>query len=190
MVCCPVVVSIPRSGFCSFKRRWRSGGGRHSSVSIPRSGFCSFKQHPNAMAMTAMRMFQSLGRDSVHSSSSWDLVKTRVLPFQSLGRDSVHSSLTWRAILLLAVGRFNPSVGILFIQAFKPTYYCETRPRFQSLGRDSVHSSMVDGGGYGQLGNVSIPRSGFCSFKHLYIASSSAFILGFNPSVGILFIQA
>ena len=60
--------------------------------------------------------FQSLGRDSVHSSCGALLIAFLTAPFQSLGRDSVHSS----------PGGF---FGLL-------------RPwGFQSLGRDSVHSS-------------------------------------------------
>jgi len=86
-------VSIPRSGFCSFKlllpprehgreKKFQSLGrdSVHSSlmpimgnklpvvVSIPRSGFCSFKQQLAAMEEVTLSKFQSLGRDSVHSS--------------------------------------------------------------------------------------------------------------------------
>ena len=145
--------------------------------------------------------FQSLGRDSVHSSSQRRrrLARSVVVSiprsgfcsfkpadrarpgaeaatFQSLGRDSVHSSLQ--------------ADGRLFIQA--SALHCQSGPRieFQSLGRDSVHSS-----GCGALlpsgeSPVSIPRSGFCSFKPLNPATVLAAMKGFNPSVGILFIQA
>jgi len=61
---------------------------------------------------------------------------------------------------------FNPSVGILFIQAEYPEGTEQTQHQFQSLGRDSVHSSSRQG---------------------QPIPSISP---GFNPSVGILFIQA
>mgnify|MGYP005627443729 CR=1 FL=1 len=84
--------------------------------------------------------FQSLGRDSVHSSVDRERQGNTVLEFQSLGRDSVHSSLKTR-IKKLGIAGFNPSVGILFIQAERqdsPVLY---------------------------QGEVSIPRSGFCSFK-------------------------
>ena len=64
-----------------------------------------------------MRRFQSLGRDSVHSSDSHRVHPVNVLMFQSLGRDSVHSSLLRRGPGPGRTGGFNPSVGILFIQA-------------------------------------------------------------------------
>ena len=85
---------------------------------------------------------------------------------------------------------FNPSVGILFIQAHNIFFQCGCLLLFQSLGRDSVHSSpiglrgsRVDPSLFQSLGRdsvhssialaldelpegeVSIPRSGFCSFK-------------------------
>ena len=64
-----VTVSIPRSGFCSFKRcTTDSTGHKHSYVSIPRSGFCSFKLGSFLMDINLYPQFQSLGRDSVHSS--------------------------------------------------------------------------------------------------------------------------
>ena len=61
---------------------------------------------------------------------------------------------------------FNPSVGILFIQAYLVDANLSRSNLFQSLGRDSVHSSrvVVDGG--------------------------KLVLVCFNPSVGILFIQA
>jgi len=85
--------------------------------------------------------------------------------FQSLGRDSVHSS-------------WFDSTRQLYLQ------------RFQSLGRDSVHSSRNFPLHRATYHPVSIPRSGFCSFK---LESSLNTVPGwtsFNPSVGILFIQA
>ena len=89
-----------------------------------------------------------------------------------------------------ASGCFNPSVGILFIQAYVPDTYADVVGRFQSLGRDSVHSSGAESG-YGRpLSLVSIPRSGFCSFKPIAIALIMNVEQCFNPSVGILFIQA
>jgi len=109
-------VSIPRSGFCSFKLFWIYSEIRLITVSIPRSGFCSFKPgtpgHPTS------------------------------------GRDS-----------------FNPSVGILFIQAPAAGTWIISPALFQSLGRDSVHSSSSFNYLPPGAGQVSIPRSGFCSFK-------------------------
>jgi len=61
---------------------------------------------------------------------------------------------------------FNPSVGILFIQAAR--------------GNAAVGPNPA----------VSIPRSGFCSFKRWSVATDRKAPSRFNPSVGILFIQA
>ena len=183
-------VSIPRSGFCSFKHSPAARGGAIDHVSIPRSGFCSFKPkartavfipsscfNPSVGILFIQAIlldsrewrknkFQSLGRDSVHSSWTPATAVHFDGQFQSLGRDSVHSSsVNWLAIMGSG-RRFNPSVGILFIQA---------------------HLSVSDGcsGWF-----VSIPRSGFCSFKPNYANPIIVAIKGFNPSVGILFIQA
>ena len=60
---------------------------------------------------------------------------------------------------------FNPSVGILFIQASPWHWVTTPTVPFQSLGRDSVHSSCEGCGAPLPSGAVSIPRSGFCSFK-------------------------
>ena len=86
--------------------------------------------------------------------------------FQSLGRDSVHSSISSAISSNLASSCFNPSVGILFIQA-----------------RVAIRWR---GGQYA----VSIPRSGFCSFKRDSYRWYPYGLSSFNPSVGILFIQA
>ena len=114
----------------------------------------------------------------------------RLLSFQSLGRDSVHSSCPgqhqygeqWRG--------FNPSVGILFIQAPLRGYNAFIHEQFQSLGRDSVHSSLSEQARLDGSEDVSIPRSGFCSFKPYFTYLEKGERSSFNPSVGILFIQA
>jgi len=136
-----LVVSIPRSGFCSFKRWPYPNSERYPLVSIPRSGFCSFK-------------------------------------------------LLVAVLALVNFSRFNPSVGILFIQAVgSQSRGC--RPiKFQSLGRDSVHSSLSAAQPQREHQLVSIPRSGFCSFKPHRGRIRWHAGAGFNPSVGILFIQA
>ena len=110
------------------------------------------------------RVFQSLGRDSVHSSRRSAGAGARIKGFQSLGRDSVHSSFV-SAALRRSRDRFNPSVGILFIQATIPVRYGNVLGLFQSLGRDSVHSSFNAVMRRELKAEVSIPRSGFCSFK-------------------------
>ena len=136
-----VAVSIPRSGFCSFKLVQARTRVRCGDVSIPRSGFCSFKRRSFGMQAVELcgfnpsvgilfiqavvylarwvfwLVFQSLGRDSVHSSCLAAYFARNMRPFQSLGRDSVHSSRSaWLATPMASDG-FNPSVGILFIQA-------------------------------------------------------------------------
>jgi len=160
-----VQVSIPRSGFCSFKLVYLLVSHCNLPVSIPRSGFCSFK-------------------------------------------------LDWEPPTILAKDGFNPSVGILFIQALLVDEGIVPSEWFQSLGRDSVHSSIerfgVDNlpngvsiprsgfcsfklsanGRKVRMTTVSIPRSGFCSFKHLGCSDAYRKRHSFNPSVGILFIQA
>ena len=138
-------------------------------------------------------MFQSLGRDSVHSS-----ISQRVQQWQE-GDVSIPRSgfCSFKLIGLRMSNRlqksFNPSVGILFIQAFSLHYRRRNMDEFQSLGRDSVHSSELGHPGpaglFGQAA-VSIPRSGFCSFKPGCGCSDDIGCPGFNPSVGILFIQA
>jgi len=109
--------------------------------------------------------FQSLGRDSVHSSVIVAFIPAPVGQFQSLGRDSVHSSIK------------GAGLGDIYVL-------------FQSLGRDSVHSSVAVEVAVARVADVSIPRSGFCSFKLGIVRPPSARMNRFNPSVGILFIQA
>ena len=183
-------VSIPRSGFCSFKLRgtillmgqaasFNPSVGilfiqaplatemapAMTTVSIPRSGFCSFKQHPSPTQK--MERGVSIPRSG----------------FCSFKRSSATRSHRESP-------RFNPSVGILFIQAGEREMGCCGGGRFQSLGRDSVHSSMSSHKDRIRSQLVSIPRSGFCSFKLGARPGTMKSWYGFNPSVGILFIQA
>ena len=61
---------------------------------------------------------------------------------------------------------------------------------FQSLGRDSGCSSLVgEPIGYNDIA-VSIPRSGFWVFKHPNPSQTGVQLRSFNPSVGILGVQA
>ena len=60
-------------------------------------------------------MFQSLSRDSVYSNCPPLTLSSVTKPFQSLSRDSVYSNLLFR-YYQRAIERFNPSVGIAFIQ--------------------------------------------------------------------------
>ena len=158
-------VSIPRSGFCSFKHCRGIISNARWLVSIPRSGFCSFKLEQITQFPLAPRCFNpSVGilfiqaAPGAHSRSVTGCFNPSVgilfiqalfhcnstqyhIEFQSLGRDSVHSSpMTPNSTAM------NPAM-------------------FQSLGRDSVHSSCMLCYIIGSNAPVSIPRSGFCSFK-------------------------
>ena len=89
-----------------------------------------------------------------------------------------------------AVNGFNPSVGILGVQAGPVSAEYGDLAEFQSLGRDSGCSSpILTGIGEGDIA-VSIPRSGFWVFKRLYVPAVDVGDPRFNPSVGILGVQA
>ena len=185
---------------------------RMNIVSIPRSGFCSFKLSEADLREACLIRFQSLGRDSVHSSLA-PRNRSRALPgfnpsvgilfiqafayrLPRIAPDSFNPSvgiLFIQAAFIPMIANtqlcFNPSVGILFIQADLVGPPSQGSDRFQSLGRDSVHSSPAQGNLstlaflFQSLGRdsvhssssidigllpdaqVSIPRSGFCSFK-------------------------
>ena len=80
-------------------------------------------------------LFVQAQRD-VYLLASWWL-------FQSLERDSVCSSATWDAGAAADYGCFNLLSEILFVQAFNQSQYRGNEDRFQSLERDSVCSSAV-----------------------------------------------
>ena len=158
-------VSIPRSGFWVFKRvQWRCGMWP-AVVSIPRSGFWVFK-HANAAVHDAV------GWVSIPRSGFWVFKQQR-----RARREKSHRS-------------FNPSVGILGVQAVLMCRGSQSEGAFQSLGRDSGCSSLMSILAVGvaprpfqSLGRdsgcssidadrtendgfaVSIPRSGFWVFK-------------------------
>ena len=137
-----MTVSIPRSGFCSFKPC-------HSSVPCHRHA--SFNPSVGILFIQADRV--GSGRRRVDSFNP----SVGILFIQAQGTVAALSDLA---------GGFNPSVGILFIQAI-------------ATARDVAGATLV-----------SIPRSGFCSFKRCPIARAKLYSFRFNPSVGILFIQA
>ncbi len=88
------------------------------------------------------------------------------------------------------MGGFNPSVGILGVQAHCTPATTSALAMFQSLSRDSRRSSQkfVD---HLQLPcPVSIPQSGFSAFKPEVRRPPPAAMSRFNPSVGILGVQA
>ena len=182
--------------------------------------------------------FQSLGRDS--GCSSVPILPALPPPhqFQSLGRDSGCSSPPdglcpvndfvvsiprsgfWvfkqrvERGKISEVRRFNPSVGILGVQARQFLTRIRATQGFQSLGRDSGCSSPTallqralalrvsiprsgfwvfkpTRGGEGEEEfYVSIPRSGFWVFKLSAPPGACASNTSFNPSVGILGVQA
>ena len=85
---------------------------------------------------------------------------------------------------------FNPSVGILGVQAGRAQPARAAGHKFQSLGRDSGCSSSAMLWSSSRSSCVSIPRSGFWVFKRWRPRSSRRFLPRFNPSVGILGVQA
>ena len=180
--------SLGRDSGCSSSAEM-AGAFRAAVVSIPRSGFWVFKP--------AGRGRRRVGRDvSIPRSGFWVFKPTRPLT-----KHGVRPS-------------FNPSVGILGVQAIEClSKSCRSYP-FQSLGRDSGCSSLqppADGlastlvsiprsgfwvfklevEGEEALGFiVSIPRSGFWVFKLTWLKKKEGHICCFNPSVGILGVQA
>ena len=109
--------------------------------------------------------FQSLSRDSGCSSGDHGSGSSWRRMFQSLSRDSGCSS--------------------------KPSATSErSRHWFQSLSRDSGCSSLGPVGRGAGRGIVSIPQSGFWVFKRATQRGHTPEHSGFNPSVGILGVQA
>ena len=159
-------------------------------------------------------MFQSLGRDSGCSSRP-SAARTRGRPQVSIPRSGFWVFKLGYVVEFLEVELcFNPSVGILGVQALASTLQSAVPTAFQSLGRDSGCSSAqelrqikeilavsIPRSGFwvfkrewrpnqGRRPAVSIPRSGFWVFKHVKKHSVLLSVLSFNPSVGILGVQA
>ena len=63
-------------------------------------------------------------------------------------------------------------------------------PMFQSLGRDSVHSSRWRSRVQFRLVSGFNPSVGILFIQAPILGGFRVHLLGFNPSVGILFIQA
>ena len=161
-----------------------------------------------------IQLFQSLGRDSGCSSLQSPVATATWPMFQSLGRDSGCSSCLGCAqaddVRVVSIPRsgfwvfkllhrflprdiipsFNPSVGILGVQASQFSFPDRSFSGFQSLGRDSGCSSFSLLGLLVSGSVVSIPRSGFWVFKQVGIAVGACGVGSFNPSVGILGVQA
>ena len=156
-------VSIPRSGFCGVGRRVPTQGRPRSPVSIPRSGFCGVGPPGGMFVRLRIYKFQSLGRDSV----GWD-------------RRSLTNSVALCRVSIPRSGFCGVGLHIDELVYYRDkkvsiprSGFCGVGPsinpsirylslEFQSLGRDSVGWD---------------PRP-----STLSIIS----IVGFNPSVGIL----
>ena len=183
-------VSIPRSGFWVFKPAAAAptsacGCRFNPSVGIlgvqattgrpaaraartgfnPSVGILGVQAEPEEKATNRAERFQSLGRDSGCSSFSRRQEQQGKKRFQSLGRDSGCSS-------------FAGDQGSSCVKTF------------QSLGRDSGCSSPSTAIWLTQIFAVSIPRSGFWVFKRVWWTGEERMSSGFNPSVGILGVQA
>ena len=161
-------VSIPRSGFCSF-RLGRKGRFQALNPSFnPSFGILLIQTLKRHLVLLDKYWFQSLVRDSAHSD--WPVSSGALgtaTEFQSLVRDSAHSDQTCLSMPHhIAIQRsFNPSFGILLIQtSHGAEYHCASR-WFQSLVRDSAHSDYRQSTESRTTSAVSIPRSGFCSFR-------------------------
>ena len=85
---------------------------------------------------------------------------------------------------------FNPSVGILGVQASSVSSWKARWGSFQSLSRDSGCSSACWRRSSAWPTPVSIPQSGFWVFKPPARPRSRRGLWSFNPSVGILGVQA
>jgi len=160
-----LAVSIPRSGFCSFRLVQSSSSPPPSGVSIPRSGFCSFRLCRYCCALMSLyRCF--------NPSFGILLIQTCL----------AYNPNSWR-------GGFNPSFGILLIQTSVPQSRLLRIMLFQSLVRDSAHSDSGRVSCLSPFRFVSIPRSGFCSFRRFLCIAIWWGMDSFNPSFGILLIQ-
>ena len=142
---------------------WAFVGGQRG-VSIPRSGFCAFRLPCSEKARK--------GRVSFNPSVG-------ILCFQTAS-DSTTAPMFCC---------FNPSVGILCFQTSTAIKSKGQDYTFQSLGRDSVLSDRGNSDVYETFTNVSIPRSGFCAFRHRVGPREVVTSFRFNPSVGILCFQ-
>ena len=184
-------VSIPRSGFWVFKRRRRWPPRRRPASFNPSVGILGVQAWLAIKASSGNVEFQSLGRDSGCSSE----VTPDVL--DQLVQVSIPRSGFW--VFKLDLDK-QPQGGDDLVSiprsgfwVFKPACAIGVEPRFelfQSLGRDSGCSSL-DGLPRSTANlSVSIPRSGFWVFKQRRRMIQDEQKARFNPSVGILGVQA
>jgi len=109
--------------------------------------------------------------------------------FQSLVRDSAHSDRGGSDLPAARRTGFNPSFGILLIQ----TYLRQVCSR-DSLGFNPSFGILLIQTEWTEqeepvVASVSIPRSGFCSFRPPSLLARGESCTCFNPSFGILLIQ-
>ncbi len=158
-------VSIPRSGFCLFKQTVALVWPFHHTCFNPSVGILFVQARPCVQPGRPGVAFQSLGRDSV-CSSGVEGCASRGGRSVSIPRSGFCLFKRFGGLVFgLAMTCFNPSVGILFVQAARMIEPRLSHPSFQSLGRDSVCSSPLDFSPVHRFDPVSIPRSGFCLFK-------------------------
>ena len=141
-------------------------------VSIPRSGFCSFRLGMSGQKKWWQQGFQSLVRDSAHSDLVLPSNSFIFIPV-SIPRSGFCSFRLYEpGEIMSVVLSFNPSFGILLIQTFRRILCCAPESAFQSLVRDSAHSDGYRVALVLRAIPVSIPRSGFCSFRPISTGST------------------
>ena len=132
--------SLGRDSECSSQRKAPASGWIWPFQSLGRDSECSsvyVRTGNNVPDAT----FQSLGRDSECSSLVVNSLRDKLKVFQSLGRDSECSSFPSSPAEWGPFSSFNPSVGILSVQAATGIDTMLGEVKFQSLGRDSECSS-------------------------------------------------
>ena len=148
-----------------------------------------FKQTAGASTPTASSRFNpSVGILGVQASQTGVHPPLRIRFNPSVGILGVQASRKPPSATERA--GFNPSVGILGVQAAVMMSRQAGKNEFQSLGRDSGCSSRLPPMLPHPRPLVSIPRSGFWVFKHFMSRLLQYKICSFNPSVGILGVQA
>ena len=160
-----LAVSIPRSGFWVFKlcmhHLWSDPNERFN----PSVGILGVQAQPMPQNAHSLPGFQSLGRDSGCSSfcgcGAWFVKVVVSIPRSGFWVFKHHG----RGIGQGPGSGFNPSVGILGVQAWQSQAVKVVYKSFQSLGRDSGCSSHLHRRAPGVIRDVSIPRSGFWVFK-------------------------
>ena len=159
-------------------------------VSISWARFCLFKLRHPQLPWQCRQSFNLLGEILFVQASWLCLHQWHKVWFQSLGRDSVCSSSGLYQLLTAGAGGFNLLGEILFVQAFGKRSQQNEQETFQSLGRDSVCSSVVLVNLAQDVLVVSISWARFCLFKRHPGEYHRRPHNGFNLLGEILFVQA